>query len=458
MRYLMAIIFFVFSNISLADEEHWYPVNRENRCEPLTWISDSLPQLAGKTTPSAILESLKKTDPAAKVEPFLDVIAKEHEKESSKPTKEENAAYKSFTRSNAVIISFNGIHVPFFTERLCNSLYGGTYFSYVIQRAWFDSDFLYILYKKSQQTIHYSSRDIDGTIAKKQSNYFIKQLPRASLKESESTILEDGESAPSIIYRDKDFILTTNENGDETKLVGRNSSKTLLTCTGSNWSANEAIRVQNQLFYCGVLFDKSGNRVWEVPKTTTQKNESEFPPGHPGPPQGRQRHPVPVLSPNGFSAPPRGMTPRIEPSVLEKIGHEFYSKYPVYPVTLFSVLSKGQLLTTRITGNLVRELVVNILPFDKSEELKWVQNLLPNSASGYGLQNQSHVYSPSGFVLSPSYVGGQWIQLCDESSCKRIDVHEDYAYLVVDDEQKQVILLVQNNMRLPAIAVKVLNY
>jgi hypothetical protein len=126
MRHLFICFVFLFSSVARADEEHWYALNREDGCEPLTWIYDSLPQLKGNTTPSSILKTLKQTYPDAKAESFLDVIAKEHETEGSTPTKEENTAYKSFTHDNAFVITFEGHNrqLILLTEKLCRSIYG----------------------------------------------------------------------------------------------------------------------------------------------------------------------------------------------------------------------------------------------------------------------------------------------------------------------------------------------
>lgn len=126
MRYYFAVLLIAFTSFVQADEEQWYALNREEGCEPLTWVYDSLPQLKGSTTPSAILKTLKKDYPDVRKETFLDFIAEEHKRDGSTPTNNEITAYKAFTRDNAFVLTFqdNNQHLILLTEKLCKSIYG----------------------------------------------------------------------------------------------------------------------------------------------------------------------------------------------------------------------------------------------------------------------------------------------------------------------------------------------
>jgi hypothetical protein len=111
-------------NIADAAETKWLALNHEEGCVPLTEIYEWIPQLSGKTTPTEIFNTLKKSYPNTSKKVFLDVIAAEYKASNTKPTKDDTIMHRLLTRENAFVISFNddSPEIILFSNELCAAL------------------------------------------------------------------------------------------------------------------------------------------------------------------------------------------------------------------------------------------------------------------------------------------------------------------------------------------------
>jgi hypothetical protein len=287
---------------------------------------------------------------------------------------------------------------------------------YTIDRVWFDSISIYIVYTKKRVTSRYSMSDIHGTVIGEKSEIFLNRLPREVGGNSRIYKLDEIEDATSIIYRDKDFDIAS--VGDGVRLSGGKKTTAPPKCMESIWfplhgTRQEVIRVRNRLLYCGMLFDPSGDFALEIPKSVTGVVESD---------------------------------------------HHDHPSF-IFPLLILSAISNDNLLIMRADPiGPVTELRIGVWPLNSNKEMKWVKYALPASPGGYEVLT-SQVYSPTSFVLRPVLIDDKSVLLCNEARCERISIHDRYSVLIVDEEQKKVIEILPGYMlKKPEVSVYTSSY
>jgi hypothetical protein len=273
---------------------------------------------------------------------------------------------------------------------------------YTISRVWFDPSYIYIVYEKKRVTSHYSLSDIHGTVVKEKSELFLSKLSRESGEGSKVFSLNNGEEATSIIYRDEDFNIISVAEG--VRLSGNKKSLTFPMCKEPIWAnqggtRQDIIRVRNRLLFCGVLFDQSGDLVLEIPKSIAHVIENDYQENH----------------------------------------------FLLDPLVAISAISNDNLLIVRPNpGSHITELKIGAWSLNMENmdaEMKWVKHVLPPSPGGYEFDTY-RAYSPANFVLRPVAFGDKSVLLCTEARCERVNVHDKSSFLVVDEEQRQLIEIV----------------
>lgn len=286
-----------------------------------------------------------------------------------------------------------------------------TSLSYIVDRVWFDADSIYIIYEKEKVTSHYSLSDIHGTVLREESELFLSRLPREAGEGVKVFSLENREDATSIIYRDKEFDISF--VGEKVKLVGSKKSVTLPKCSMPVWTKQggarqDVIRVRNRLLYCGLLFDPSGDLVLEIPKSVTSVIEREH-----------QDH----------------------PSLFN-------------PLQIIPAISNGNLLTVRVDPDGANaEMKIGVWPLSTDKKMKWLNHILPPSPGGYEIDTYRS-YSPASFVLRPVASEDKSILLCNETRCERINLHDKYSIVIVDEEEGQLIEIMSGiRMLTPSVTI-----
>lgn len=288
--------------------------------------------------------------------------------------------------------------------------------SYTINRVWFDSNHIYIVYEKKRVTTRYSTMDIHGTVLEEKSAVFISRLPRETSEGLRVFDLESLEDATSIIYRDKEFDIAS--VGDGVRLSADKKSVTLPNCKESIWfpqygGRQDVIRVRNRLLFCGMLFNASGDFVLEIPKSVTNAIERDY-----------QDHPS-----------------------------------PFYPLKIISAISNNNFLIMRADlGGPVKELKIGIWSLNADKEMRWEKLVLPPSSKGYEVDTY-RAYSPASFVLRPVAAGDKSILICNEARCERLSLHDRYSVVIIDEGQRKLIEITSGTMTgAPSVTVYTSNY
>jgi hypothetical protein len=288
--------------------------------------------------------------------------------------------------------------------------------SYTVDRVWFDSDYIYIVYEKKHVTSHYSMSDIHGTVLKEKSEIFLSRLLREVGEGSKVYNLENAEEATSIIYRDKEFDISS--VGDGVRFAGRNNSMTLQRCKEPIWTKQGAfrqdvIRVRDRLLFCGVLFEQSGEPLLKIPKSIARMIESDYQENH----------------------------------------------FPLDQLVALSAISNDNLIIVRPDpSSHIVELKIGVWPLFSDKEMKWVIRGLPTSQGGYEVDTY-RAYSPESFVLRPAADEDKSILLCNEARCERINLHDKYSIVIVDEEKRNLIEIISGTMMAnPSVIVHTSNY
>jgi hypothetical protein len=133
MRFFYVLSSLVFSFIAEANEIQWHPVHMNQGCVQFSSLYKVHPELEGKMTPSEVYKVLKNKYSNVKERPFLTLYDNEKlsaVEQEAKINAEKSPWYKFYTDSNAIFISWGGDGnkfedgLLFYTEDLCNSLYG----------------------------------------------------------------------------------------------------------------------------------------------------------------------------------------------------------------------------------------------------------------------------------------------------------------------------------------------
>ncbi|WP_156302386.1 hypothetical protein [Methylogaea oryzae] len=294
-----------------------------------------------------------------------------------------------------------------------------SYHTYKIDRAWFDSAYIYLLYKDRFAEVSYDTNDINGTLVKEESKQLIKRIPRTETRESRTINLETGDAADSAIYVDSDFAIYKTDTG--VMLSGRSTSTLLPPCERTMWLHNSPIRMGDRLFYCGIFFNASGNIVSDIPQPVTHAIEQK--------------------------AHPREAKTAVLSALL--------------PTSLLFAFAEEKLLVTlhRPGSPIIRELDIAAWNIERDQAVSWHKTFLPESVSGYKLLNSAAAYCPKGGVLlqtSPLDKGE--IILCDETKCTSLGFHTGFAYLLIDNDSKEIFAISQNNLTSPLAMVTVSGY
>jgi len=281
--------------------------------------------------------------------------------------------------------------------------------TYRVQRAWFDAENVYVVYKKDLAKQHYSILDVHGTIVDEGSTIWMVSFPRSKLADGSMLQLKDDEPAKSVVYRDGDFTIAT--SGTRSVLSGRQIDGTKPICEkreDTGWP----IRWHATIFYCGSLYSLSGHHEWEVPESLLQTIGAE--------------------SRSSSRTAIEGLGQR-KPVFCMESGNRFVV-----------ASSLGILATLRLGIWMVGQSAItwNTIPVG------------PQGATAL-VANGVVAYSPNRIVLKVKNDQATYWAQCLESQCNAIGMlNTDDSYLLLDDNAREAIALSIPNLTRPELRVQ----
>lgn len=287
------------------------------------------------------------------------------------------------------------------------------YKDYRIDKAWFDGSGIYVKYLRNNNTSIWIPFIVhDEFSIFNRNNYFIYRLPRSELLQTKITI-DLNDAAPikkNIIYKDNDFSIEINVDNisDKSKasiIYGKNKTTTLLNCN-EIWFLGP-IRINEQLFYCGVLFDQSGEIILKIPDTIIKLIQTDY----------RDR-----LKASGDS---------------ESNVNLF--KYAIQN-------NKLHIIGGAEPGLANSTLRFAVWPLNGSADLSWQEIPLSIKPEFDMIDNGANTYSPSRFVVKPGSEA-KVILICEETKCDEVLFNDKSVntYLIVDGSKRQLITLKQQD-------------
>ena len=282
--------------------------------------------------------------------------------------------------------------------------------TYQIERAWFDSARVYVLYRMNRIEEHYSLRDVHGTILKEDSAERLASYSRSELPEGAAIELGEGKSADSLVYEDADFSVKV--VGREATLSGRRMTGDVLVCQNGD-IASGPIRWRDTLYYCGMFYSSSGNVVNAVPDKVVQSMTA------------------------GWSSDEQKKSRFFEPFKL-----------------VFCLDRDGALLVTRSLA-VVSPLKLGVWRID-AKDVEWTTISPAGAGDALFVANGVKAYSPNSIVLRDGV--SRWIT-CQPSGCRLIDgLSASISYLLVDDQAGEAIALSLPNLTQPRLSVHSTRY
>jgi hypothetical protein len=285
--------------------------------------------------------------------------------------------------------------------------------TYRIQRAWFDTEHVYVVFSKDMAKERYSIGDVNGTIVDDKKTIWIGSFPRSVVTDGIVLDLKADEPGNSIVFRDSDFTIT--KWGPQTNLSGRQIIKASPIC-GTPQDTGWPIRWRDAIFYCGSLYSLSGHQEWVLPATVLQ-----------------------AIGADGRS---------LSRPAVEHLGQH---------VPVFCMEADGQLIFTSSMG-MSATLRLGSWTADQNG-INW--RTVPVGPQGVKalVANGVVAYSPNRIVLkAKSDQAPYWAQ-CHESKCDAIEnISADDSYLLLDELARVAIALSIPNLTRPALHVQLAKF
>ena len=283
--------------------------------------------------------------------------------------------------------------------------------TYQIERAWFDSARVYVLYKMNRIEEHYSLRDVHGTILKEESAKRLVSYSRSALPDGAAIELGEGKSADTLVYEDADFSVKV--VGREATLSGRRMTRDVPVCQNRDVESGP-IRWRDTLYYCGMFYSSSGSVVNAVPDKVMQSMTAGWSPDE------------------------------------QKKAVDFFEQFKL----VFCLDRDGALLVTQSLA-VVSPLKLGVWRIDATD-MEWTTLSPAGAGVALFVANDIKAYSPNSVVLRDRMY--RWIA-CQPSGCRPMDgPSASTSYLLVDDEAGAAIALSLPNLTQPRLLVHSLRF
>lgn len=283
---------------------------------------------------------------------------------------------------------------------------------YEVERAWFDSAHLYILYKEDTTKVSYSLADVHGTVLSDKKKVRIASYSRSELKDGSVVMLDNGKSAEAVVYEDSDFAITT-IMGEEVSLSGEKIKGSIPIC-GKRKATGWPIAQRGGIFYCATLYSSSGHVTWTVPDTVLDSMKAEL-----------QLTANPLM--RALAGEPRPV-------------YYFEGEEKLATVAV-SVDSANLKIATWSAG---------------TNDISWTSVAVGPPGSTASVANGVVAYSPNNVVLKVHRDRELYWARCRNGECNRISgVSASSSYLLLDDVAAQAIAILIPDLTKPQMHLQI---
>jgi len=284
--------------------------------------------------------------------------------------------------------------------------------TYEIERAWFDTAHLYVLYKEEIARVRYSLSDVHGSILSEKSNLRISSYSRPELSDGSMIPLKSGDSAESVVYKDADFVIT-NVSRSQIVMSGKKIEGSVPICqnqAATGWPMES----QDGIFFCGALYSPLGNVSWSLPESVLQAIKT------------------------GLKS--------TAPSLISTLAGEAKAAY--------CFEGKGRLSAVAVSVNSASLKIATWVI--GTNDVSWNSVAVGPPGSTALAVNGVMAYSPNRIVLKVQSGGDVYWAECRKEECTRIsDLVANGSYLLLDDEAAQAVAISIPDLTKPRMNVQI---